>query len=622
MQRGFGRIGLGRVACLSGVMLAACWFTTDRAVATSAVPGSPTDEAEIAVLIEQLGSSDFVVREAATSQLTAIATEAIDQLLAAAEQQTDLEVALRARWILETVPLVQSTDPPAVAELLEDFSNKPLAEQLKVLSRLIRLEDNAGASPLARLTRIHRSPVISQLAAVVILQEWQPDDPHWPRLTIPVVAELAGSRRPAAQLLLALIDFSRLADAARPAETADLAGPLDRLAEAVEQFLDQTALPTGTLGGQPEAEAAGRKTDDPVTQLLRRCLARAMVQAGQTERGVASAAKLFQLIDQDNPGDETAELANVLFWAADAGLADLVDRLPDPVLDQLDDQPLLAYAAACCERARGRELAATELAQLAHERATDDLQQQLVAAIRLSHWGVADWSEREYERVLAADSLSPQASVQLAVSRAEFLNDQGLCLKAAAVLEEMLKGSHGTVPNTRVLESLGHSPRALAARRHYFLFRAAQQAGNAAAARQSLEDAIEASPGEIDSLIALYHLSDQTAADRERVRELIAAALGKLQQRIDSEPDEPNGYNEYAWLVANTEGDLAKATRYSKRSLEMSFDSASYLDTLAHCYAAAGRSEEAIRCQVVALRNEPGSVTIRKNLEKFLAMRP
>ena len=47
-----------------------------------------------------------------------------------------------------------------------------------------------------------------------------------------------------------------------------------------------------------------------------------------------------------------------------------------------------------------------------------------------------------------------------------------------------------------------------------------------------------------------------------------------------------------------------------------------YLDTLAHCYAAAGRPEEAIRCQVVAWRKEPGSLTIKKNLDKFLALRP
>ena len=66
---------------------------------------------------------------------------------------------------------------------------------------------------------------------------------------------------------------------------------------------------------------------------------------------------------------------------------------------------------------------------------------------------------------------------------------------------------------------------------------------------------------------------------------------------------------------------MLRATRYSKRSLELDFDSASFLDTLAHCYAAADNANEAIRCQVVALRKDPGSNTIQKNLKKFLIMR-
>ena len=606
---------------LRGLLLAVGILSPCPVWATSALPVQPVDAAEIAVLVEQLGSREYAVREAATRRLTEVSESAIDQLLAAADQQADLEVALRARWILETVPLVRPTDPPAVADLLDGFSTKPLSEQLKVLSRLIRLEADAGAGPLARLVRIHRSPVISQLAAVVILQEWRPQDPHWPRLTVPLENELGSSQRPAATLLHTLIDFSRVADAG-PADAADMAQPLDRLIDAMEQFLEQTALPTRSLATRANAEDNADTNDDPVAQLLRRCVARAALQAGQPERAVAAAAELFDLIDSDDERTKSIELANVLFWAADAGLADLVDRLPDAALDVLDDQPLLAYAAGCCERARGREQAATELAEQAFVTATDDLQQQLLAAVRLAHWGVVDWANREYGRVLVADGLTPQVAVQLAVSRAEFLNDQGSCTEAAAVLQETLEGSRGNVPNTRVLESLGHSPKALAGRRHYFLFCAARETGDAAAQRQAVEAAVAAYPGEIDSLIAFYHLPDLPAADRTRVITLIAEALDNLQQRIDSEPDEPNGYNEYAWLVANTEGDIAKATRYSKRSLELSFDSASYLDTLAHCYAAAGRPEEAIRCQVVARRKEPGSLTIKKNLDKFLALLP
>jgi hypothetical protein len=73
--------------------------------------------------------------------------------------------------------------------------------------------------------------------------------------------------------------------------------------------------------------------------------------------------------------------------------------------------------------------------------------------------------------------------------------------------------------------------------------------------------------------------------------------------------------------VANTEGDLAKATRYSRLSLESSFDSASYLDTLAHCQAAGGDLARAVRTQWLAVRQEPHSLLVRRNYERFLTRR-
>ena len=73
--------------------------------------------------------------------------------------------------------------------------------------------------------------------------------------------------------------------------------------------------------------------------------------------------------------------------------------------------------------------------------------------------------------------------------------------------------------------------------------------------------------------------------------------------------------------MANTEGDVGKALRYSKRSLELSFDSPSYLDTLAHCRAASGDAVGAEQTQLLAVRQEPHNVTIRRNLDRFRAAR-
>jgi len=69
--------------------------------------------------------------------------------------------------------------------------------------------------------------------------------------------------------------------------------------------------------------------------------------------------------------------------------------------------------------------------------------------------------------------------------------------------------------------------------------------------------------------------------------------------------------------VANTEGDVALAIEHSKASLEQSFDSGSYLDTLAHCQAAAGDFPRAVRTQSLAARQEPHSQAIQRNLERF-----
>jgi tetratricopeptide (TPR) repeat protein len=245
----------------------------------------------------------------------------------------------------------------------------------------------------------------------------------------------------------------------------------------------------------------------------------------------------------------------------------------------------------------------------------------MLAAIRLDHWGLIDWADREYQRVVVSPKLSAQQIIPLSIQWAELLNDFDRCEEASSVLQQTLNGSHGTVQNIQIMDSLGYSKEALAARQKYFVSRGAQEDGNRDRERLDLDEALEEYPEEIDTLIAYYHFPKISAVDRSRVVTLIEKALRKLQQRIDQEPDAPNPYNEYAWLVANTEGDLVRATRYSKRSLELDFDSASFLDTLAHCYAANKNPEEAIRCQVVALRKDPGSNTIKKNLQKFLALR-
>jgi len=164
-------------------------------------------------------------------------------------------------------------------------------------------------------------------------------------------------------------------------------------------------------------------------------------------------------------------------------------------------------------------------------------------------------------------------------------------------------------------------PRSVRSRMLFFLACAAAGDGDTKAQREKLQASLDAYPKDVDTLIAVYNLPDNTPKQKMEAKERVARALAAIEEEIRALPDDPNSRNEYAWLAANTEGDLSKAIDYSRGSLDESFDSSSYLDTLAHCHAAAGSIERAIRTQWLAVRQEPHSQTIRRNLARFEARR-
>ena len=597
------------------LLLLSCFALLPATTVASSNAGEDSiSQQKVAELIAQLGDTNYAIRESATQQLRMIADHAIDQLLDAADQSNDLETALRAQWILETVSLIGPDDPPEVADLLKNFSSRSLSQQISALSRLIRLEENAGIKPLARLIRTNRSASTSYLAALILLQEWRPADPYWPQLAAHIPDKLKISRRPAAVLMKSLVNFSQVADNSET--TLDQKqDAFEDLEAALETFLELTPFNTQTFGNN----STTRGVNDLAREIVVRCHACAALQAGFPDRGVAVAKELFEFIPKNSDKYQLAT-ADVLFWAAHCGLANLVNHLPESLEATIENQAITLYAAACCEQSNGNATLAKEMAQRAFALGSDKTNEQMLAAVRLDHWGLVDWADREYRRVITAPTLSAQQIIPFSIQWAELLNDFDRCEEASVILQDVLTGSHGTIKNIRVMDSLGYSKEALAARQRFFLSRADKEKNKRKSERHALDKALDEYPEEIDTLIAYYHFPGLLAADKEHIVGLIQGALKKLQQRIDREPDEPNPYNEYAWLVANTEGDLLRATRYSKRSLNLDFDSASFLDTLAHCYAAAGNRNEAIRCQVVALRKDPGSNTIQKNLQKFLSM--
>ncbi|MBU6310092.1 MAG: hypothetical protein KJS77_10145, partial [Planctomycetes bacterium] len=171
--------------------------------------GHAAVDADVAALVDRLGDARPAVREQATEQLAALGPAAADELLRAAESPDDLERALRARWLIDRLPLTLASDPPDVIAILERFPKLDVTERIRRMHVLLRLEDVAGIEPLARIARLERSPAVAEIAAALLAREWTPGDPLWPPVAAGVVAGLGESRRPPAAFLEAVVAGSR-----------------------------------------------------------------------------------------------------------------------------------------------------------------------------------------------------------------------------------------------------------------------------------------------------------------------------------------------------------------------------------------------------------------------------
>lgn len=575
------------------------------------------DAARLATLVDQLGDPEYAQRHAAMRELEQLGGLAIDELLQAAEQSDDLEVALRARWLVQSIPLSRPQDPPAVVELLDSYKSAGLSRRVTLMHKLLRLEDAAGIEPLARLLRLEQSPAAARAAAALLVREWSPGDAFF-RSAMPAIRSgMGSSQRPAAEVVAAVLDVEE----GRPQAIDRLMAAMDRL-QGVSLESGETPVPV--LDPADEAAEVSTGLAGSTSRIFDRCRLQALVTAGRRAEAVDEAAELLVA------ADDADEQAGFLIWCVEHDLADVVQSLEFDAAGSVDESVELTFAAAVALAAAGEAGRAEEVAAAASRLAAGESMDRLQAAVTLAKWGADEWAIREYRRIL--DDPQPQAIEYVlgAIMFSEFLHDRGQETEAAAALAAIFqppaKGFRpplaGNVDPDSILRQLDRDPRATRSRMLYFEACAAASRGETAVQRQKLEESVRTLPKDVDALIALHGLDDGTPLQQQAVRRQIDAALELIESEIAASPEEPNGYNEFAWLVANTVDAstpaelVAKATRSSQRSLDI-LETASYLDTLAHCHAAEGRFDRAVRTQSLAARYEPHNHTIHRNLERF-----
>lgn len=578
--------------------------SSNSRAATNGKPDLAVDK-RVQNLIHQLGSPRYAVRREAANELRQIGAEAFDALHAATED-SDPEIASSTNYLLRQISVrwVYPDDPANVKSLLRQYNQQADAARVRVVEELAKLPKNAGVPALCRIARFDRSPLVSRAAALAIIQ---PNGTSKPRPSIDVALvepQLGASSRAAVVWLRQFITQQR--------------DPAAAIA-VWKQIIDQ------------ETARLEKSTDTSKVAIFGLIwnLADLYRQAGDQAGVIASLERMMEL-----NGDGTDEtIVQVLNWLSANKQWDALDAYLGKFENRLAQGKRLLYAAALARSAQGKKDLAEKLAERAVGIDSQGRYESLSAARELESRNQYEWAVREYRTAIDKQPAESGEPLLARVSLASLLHDHEQDKQAADVLEQLVKSLQGDSRKGQFYAKLREyyaeslnlpEVEGIAARYHFYRGCQYQAEKDFTRAQDEFDTALRFRPKDediADLLIAMYNLPEAKDAWRASVRQQLRRLTDKFQQDIDQNPLDPTAYNQWAWLVSNTEGDFQKAIQYSKRSLELNNNgesgSASYLDTLGRCYYAAGDYENAVKFERQALEKVNYMQVMHRQLALF-----
>jgi tetratricopeptide (TPR) repeat protein len=555
-------------------------------------------------LIAELGSDEYAVRRRAEEQLIRLGPEAFDELKAA-EDSDDLEIADRVRYIVQRmrVQWIHPEDAPDVRRLLTRYGDLSEDNRGERITKLAALPDGGGLAALCRIARYDASPMAARRAALAMLKRELPAETRQQASTA-CLKELGSSTRPPVvwmQLYLRELDDPRATIAEWAAATA------------------------------AEAELLTEKSPDTDFVTTYDLLERHLGKCNDLKLGDETTAALVAIvdltIDEEQPDQLSAGLAWALRWVIKNQRWDVLAQVEDRYDEQFRaSRKLLYYLAAAADKA-GRKERSETLAKKAFELAADDDDRRVEIAESVAALGYVDWAEREYRRAIESYPVIDKRSMEARTALAIWLHDREDFQAAADLLGEFFGALDADAAGRRRLvteinEGNGSGREELASTKARWQFYLACVDGarqDYDGQRKRLKEAADEWDKDPDILIAMYRVPGSDEAFQRDVRSRIKRASHFMQALIDEYPQYPGYFNQWAWLIANTEGDQQQAVEYSKKSLELAPEEPSYLDTLGRCYYAVGDLENAVKSQRRAVELSPHYRVMQRQLAMFEA---
>ena len=506
---------------------------------------------------------------------------------------------MSVRWFHES-------DSPEVVKILRGYGDLPNDERRNRMEQLAKLSERQGIPALSRLARYETIDILSKYAALKVMEQPQISDETVRRDLARSIDAIMGNSKRAAANWLRVFAKTLLDPAAALPEW-------DALTRAEQETMDK----------HPE------KTSPDLVRDLYRWQVELLKRQGKDQEVIEVIRRTFSLLN--GTPEQVKELVQWLIHAQKYEFVLEVSQKFDSMFAQSSE---LLYRLAETQLKLGRSEEAQATAERALNLNPDNLEEHRLVGIKLQDLGLHDWAQREYRHIIKT---APGGSVLDFGARfllSELMHDQLREQEAADTLRPICDLMDKDESAKETCGRARRDPDGVYARMHYFYACALAEQQKFAEVETRLDQAIAKDPTDADALIALYRLPGQSDERKAKTKSLIDRTLVVFRQQLeqykmaaDGAPsgELQNTYNEgvarecnqIAWLIGNTYGDFGEAVRLSQRSLELRPDYPGYLDTLGRCYYAAGDLDNAVKSQSQAVKLDPNSGQMRRQLEFF-----
>ena len=573
-------------------------------------PTGSAQREKIKELIDQLGHEDFSQREVARTKLLTIGVTAFDALYDARRHQ-DAEVRATIRWLLQNIQIQWNEDelPESLTATVRDYSNVNREQRALRLERIRTSEHWQRFILLSKIARFEQDQALAKQAAVdLIVSKFDHETTAQQNFDHQILESIGQSRRITCCWIRESIQLQN---------------------KRQKYFERWYALIEPEFGGQKNPGKLNQST-------LR--LIRWLGDEAIRLNDPISADKLAQLL-VNNTRDELIDISETADWLVARSLWKPFQLLRNKYPETFDESPWLLFRVAESEWQQSEFEKARKVTDRAKSLISEGHTRRLEIALHLRRSGYSRIAFELLTTIIAESDEGSNVWVYGRLMAAEWLHDQQEDAKAVQTMLPLIKWLD-TEEAAKQTEkpTFPRSPQNIKCRYYYFAAIEQRHAGNNEAARQHLITGLKENTDDSDLLIAVYRTTGIGDDWREIAQELVRQSLDSwndeiaiLNQQCDVETDIKvrklqirrlaSKLNTWAWLSANTNGDVETALRYSKRSLQLRPGSPFYLDTLASCYRASGKIDQAIKYQRQAVHSAPDSKLMKARLEAYVRSR-